>query len=113
MKPRASAPTTTATGPACSTSAASSPAAARRVAAQLTQTSSRPKRSTAAAASASTAPRCLPEALLLGRFVGDLQEVRGGQRGEHGGDEAGEARREEQADRERGDHPQPDAVGAD
>src|SRR4051794_34034854 len=53
------------------------------------------------------------KALLLGRLVGDLKEVRDRQRREDGGEEAGQAGREEDPDGEAGDDPEAEAVGAD
>src|SRR5215204_1436513 len=53
------------------------------------------------------------EPLLLGGLVGDLQEVGDRQSGEGGSDEAGEARCEEEAQRESSHDPKTEAVGTD
>src|SRR6185312_1859852 len=50
---------------------------------------------------------------VLRRLVGDLEEVREGQGGQRGGDDAGGAGREQQPDVECAGAPEPEAVGAD
>src|SRR3954462_7382164 len=72
-----------------------------------------PVTTTTACSSGRGTSRLLAEAFFLGGFVGDLEEVGDRQRREQRGDEAGHPRGEEEADREAGDHPQPEAKRAD
>src|SRR3954462_8183055 len=72
-----------------------------------------PVTTTTACSSGRGTSRLLAEAFFLGGVVGDLEEVGDRQRREQRGDEAGHPRGEQEPDREGGDHPEPEAEGAD
>src|SRR3954449_4278715 len=107
-------PATAASGPGeRAQSASEPPRLAIRSAAARPMPLEAPVTTTTACSSGRGTTRLLAEAFFLGGFVGDLEEVGDRQRREQRGDEAGHPRGEEEPDREGGDHPEPEAEGAD